>query len=152
MKKLTLLLCFLLSIAAFGQTTLEEYNYLTKGYKLDKETGRDLKSGYELKYIDAWHFNVKDGGNVINRKTTIYGFKKVDENRVAGFLIERRREDTGYIDYLCVPTFMSDKEILNLAVNDFFKKENKSKSTSSSIHYQWNTYMMLSKAYTLNKY
>lgn len=32
-------------------TTLEEYNYITKGYKIQIESGLDMKKGYTLKFI-----------------------------------------------------------------------------------------------------
>jgi hypothetical protein len=56
MKKLLLISVFTLqSIFSFSQnedhpygTTLEEYNYVTKGYAVQIEQGLDMKAGYEF--------------------------------------------------------------------------------------------------------
>jgi len=56
MKNLTKLLLSIALFASFniyGQsiktlgTTLEEYNYITKGYKVQIESGLDMKKGYD---------------------------------------------------------------------------------------------------------
>lgn len=45
-----MLLCFALLAASIrAQTTLEEYNYVTKGYQIQVESGLDMKKGYTLK-------------------------------------------------------------------------------------------------------
>ncbi len=41
-----ILFLMLYVVSAKGQTTTEEYNYLTKGYKIQIEAGLDTKSGY----------------------------------------------------------------------------------------------------------
>lgn len=41
-----LLICFAATHAQDVVTTLEEYNYLTKGYKVQIESGLDMKKGY----------------------------------------------------------------------------------------------------------
>lgn len=53
MKKITLLLILFVTFFSYSQdkpngTTLEEYNYLTKGLKDAIDKGLDLKQGYEL--------------------------------------------------------------------------------------------------------
>ena len=56
MKALWAGVLILSSIASFGQvaisvpapTSEEEYNYLTKGYKVQIESGLDMKKGYAL--------------------------------------------------------------------------------------------------------
>ena len=51
MKKLMFFLLLVASQTVFGQnkgTTEEEYNYLTKGYKIQVESGLDMKKGYTL--------------------------------------------------------------------------------------------------------
>ena len=50
MKKLTIAIMLMLcSFVLISQTTMEEYNYITKGYKIMLESGLDLKEGYEIK-------------------------------------------------------------------------------------------------------
>jgi hypothetical protein len=41
-------------------TTTEEYNYLTKGYKIQLESGLDMKQGYELKPVTTVQYNFSD--------------------------------------------------------------------------------------------
>ena len=48
--KLTLIAAFVaFAISSFAQTTAEEYDYLTKGYREDIAKGKGLRKGYELK-------------------------------------------------------------------------------------------------------
>ena len=52
MKKLFLTALLAASIsAAFSQTTEEEFNYVTKGYKTTLEQGLDVKNGYLVETI-----------------------------------------------------------------------------------------------------
>ena len=48
MKKLFLIAFLVMPFLAFSQTTLEEWNYITKGYKIQKESGLDMKKGYNF--------------------------------------------------------------------------------------------------------
>ena len=48
MKKLFLALFVLGASVAFGQTTDDEYNYLTKGYAVQVSSGLDMKQGYSM--------------------------------------------------------------------------------------------------------
>ena len=60
MKKILVLATLFVAIASFGQeavkdslislepTTKDEYNYITKGYKIQKESGLDMKKGYSF--------------------------------------------------------------------------------------------------------
>ncbi|WP_166924129.1 hypothetical protein [Flavobacterium poyangense] len=50
MKKITLLLLLAFSFS-YSQTTLEEYNYVTKGYAETISKGLDFKKGYSLSEI-----------------------------------------------------------------------------------------------------
>lgn len=50
MKKTLILITLFLFAAGFaqikkGQTTLEEYNYMSKGFKIQMESGIDMKKG-----------------------------------------------------------------------------------------------------------
>ena len=65
MKKITFILAAFLLIFLSGaarlyaQTTIttteEEYNYITKGYKVQFESGLDMKKGYILKDMGEWN-------------------------------------------------------------------------------------------------
>ncbi len=60
MKKYILLITILFtSIYISGQTTEEEYNYVTKGLKIQVDAGLDMKQGYELKTVNVLNSNLK---------------------------------------------------------------------------------------------
>ncbi|WP_421799825.1 hypothetical protein [Haliscomenobacter sp.] len=46
---LSLILIAFCSISFAQGTTQEEYNYVTKGYKIQQESGLDMKKGYSIK-------------------------------------------------------------------------------------------------------
>lgn len=50
MRRITLLLLFTITTTAFSQvqTTQEEYNYLSRGLKIQIESGLDTKNGYSF--------------------------------------------------------------------------------------------------------
>ncbi|MCF6294870.1 MAG: hypothetical protein L3J25_04185 [Flavobacteriaceae bacterium] len=97
MKKITLLLCFLLSITAFGQTTttLEEYNYLTTGYEDDIKNGREIKDGYELKEF----FNHK----IEKYNYTYYYFNELETGKTKAILMVLEKPKKNKVKYLCLP-------------------------------------------------
>ncbi|WP_269684559.1 hypothetical protein [Flavobacterium lacustre] len=94
MKKITLL--FLLFTAfSYSQTTEQEYNYLTKGYKETVSKGLDLKQGYELqdfyKYSETLYtFDFK---LFVNQKT---------KKNSAILVIANSKMWNNYY-YLCIP-------------------------------------------------
>lgn len=58
MKKITLLL-IMFSSFSYAQdkpngTTLEEYNYMTKGYKIQISSGLDVKKGYRIDDVTSY--------------------------------------------------------------------------------------------------
>lgn len=98
--KLTIVFMFIASYAiAQAPTTQEEYNYVTKGYKLDIETGRDIKKGYII----------KDGFLCCGASTYSFEFKyliREASNELAAIVIIAKRVDTWSgttITYLCLP-------------------------------------------------
>jgi len=48
MKKLIIALLLILPFTGKAQTTLEEWNYVTKGYKIERNNGLDTKKGYNV--------------------------------------------------------------------------------------------------------
>lgn len=59
MKKSILIFALLLSAVTFlkAQTTEEEYNFVTIGFKVQLESGLDMKKGYALKDLGSWSLN-----------------------------------------------------------------------------------------------
>lgn len=98
MKKLILwsaaLLC---NIAVFGQngTTIDEYNYLTKGLKIQSESGLDKKVGYRMDLIYSREFN--------DYKFEISNFVFVESSDLRAMSIKIFSPITKKTYYVCVP-------------------------------------------------
>ncbi len=111
MKKKFLLTAILLTTFFFSnklnaQTTLEEYNYLTKGYKVQIESGLDMKKGYEIELYDGADTGIR------SVKLMILNRLKGQVKEKAAFLIIYTREGLPP-EYICVPNPYSDEEIMN---------------------------------------
>lgn len=114
MKNFFLLLTLLTSSEIFCQldssliraipTTMEEYNYMTKGYKIQVESGLDMKKGYY--FVDMGEHKI--GNYVFNVK------KLVRENRqeLAGTLIISHAEISGKTYYTAIP--VNNAELMKL--------------------------------------
>lgn len=88
--------------SCFGQapavpgTTEEEFNYVTKGYKVQTESGLDMKKGYRFDELtkdielDGFKFNLKQ---LIREET----------NQLAALLVVVYSTNSGKTYYLCVP-------------------------------------------------
>ncbi len=121
MKKITItLVLFLATLTSFAEkTTVEDYNYLTKGLKFQLENGLGIKQGYDLKEIGKFD-NDKE-------KCKIWAFyKKDNETEIRAVLITI--ESDNQVTYLCMPTQESDTEILQ-ASYDSIKQLPKSQIT-----------------------
>jgi hypothetical protein len=95
MKKL-LLLFVLMSIPALSQTTTDEYNYMTKGYKMQIEGGLDAKSGYTL----------TDMGSFIVDKYYSFTYKYLtrdSDNTFIGVMISAKSGVSGNTYYWAIP-------------------------------------------------
>lgn len=105
MKKMFYLFFILTSSKLSGQldsmlvnampTTLEEYNYLVKGYKIQVESGLDMKIGYHFEDIGEhdigeYHFKIK---NLIRDSL----------NELAGILIITESSTSGIVYYTAIP-------------------------------------------------
>ena len=104
MKTLTTTLLLLLAFSSFGQgttdgptpTTEEEYNYLTKGYKVQIESGLDMKKGYVLQDFGG---EIKQGYYTFHVK----GLMREAKNELAALLIITKSEVSGRVYYVCLP-------------------------------------------------
>lgn len=110
MKKVIAFGIFILSLIIFspvtyGQTTIEEYNYIIKGYKVQTESGLDMKKGYEFVDIDTVSTKIA--------RATLKILYRIKDNKkvIAAYMIiyMRNGRDT---EYICVPNPKSDAEIL----------------------------------------
>ncbi len=104
MNKISLTICLLLFFTsiAYSQkyhrtipTTIEEYNYLTKGYRIQVESGLDMKKGYKLDDLG-------------NKKVGVYNFDlkslvRDSSKEVAAILVIAHSPYSGKDYYLCIP-------------------------------------------------
>lgn len=101
MKSLVLLTCLLtiITLNSFAQesspTTVEEYNYLTKGYQIQMESGLDMKKGYRFndminKQMGNYHFTVK-------------ALVREKKDEIAALLVITKSHISSKTYYLCIP-------------------------------------------------
>ena len=91
-----------------SQTTLEEYNYVTKGYKVQIESGLDMKKGYTFEDIHTIHIQYSDG---IVREAEFKALFKNGQKLPSALLCIYSHSDKEAKDYICIPQFNSTKEI-----------------------------------------
>jgi len=106
----TLIITILFSItSSFGQTTQEEYNYITKGYKVQLESGLDMKKGYS--FADLGNSAVTSGTE--KRTTEFKALLKEGQSKPVAIMMIYRRTDisNGAVMYVCIPSQDSPKEI-----------------------------------------
>ena len=125
----TLLIC--------AQTTAKEYIYATKGYKLDLETARDFKKGYDVIEISKNSNTIILGSDKTTRSTKILKLIKTDTNTTIALIYEfSKGENT---TYFCLPDRNSDVAILEKAKTDFFALNNLTYKNSKELQYFWTT-------------
>lgn len=108
---LTLAGIVLCSTPAFAQTTLEEYNYVTKGYKTQLESGLDMKKGY--RFEEVTQFNTKSFWLGVHRNTTLKALFREGETKPCALLCILTKYKQS--QYICIPHYASSEEIWKLA-------------------------------------
>ena len=105
MKKLFFTLLLLLAVTFIkAQTTMEEYNYITKGYKVQVESGLDMKAGYELKDVER-----ESSGDRMAQLRVLYRVKGTTKETAAYMIqYEKKGQPT---EYICIPHPGSDQNI-----------------------------------------
>jgi hypothetical protein len=82
-------------INSSAPTTEEEYNYVTKGYKVQTESGLDMKKGYD--------FNEVAEETLGDYKFTVMCLIRVPKKEVAALLIKTKSANSGKTYYFCIP-------------------------------------------------
>ena len=104
MKKLFLILIsgFALTSNIYSQdinssdpTTEEEYNYVTKGYKAQIESGFDMKKGYDFGEILE--------ENLGDYQFTVMCLIRVSKKEIAALLVKTKSANSGKTYYFCIP-------------------------------------------------
>lgn len=155
MKKLLFLTVFLMTaILSISQgTTLEEYNYLTKGYKIQLESGLDMKRGYRIKDVGEdfeimynTRFEGKKYIKGFTRKTTFKALYRDSERTPCAILMICTRTDTKYLQYLCIPRYDSDSNVWDLAFSDY--KKFSERYSNAARDYTFGMFKMISYMFT----
>lgn len=111
MRTLFLSLAMVVIVCSFrarSQTTLEEYNYVTKGYKVQLESGLDMKKGYRFEDVPSFSLKYSNG------QLRDMDFKALYRDSVrlpVALLCIYNHPDSGPKEYICIPQFNSSKEI-----------------------------------------
>lgn len=125
MKQLILLaVAFLATAALYAQTTLEEYNYIVKGYQIQVENGLDMKKGYQ--FTDLNDVSVGSGGTI--RTMNVKALYRSGETTPCAIMIIYHRPNINPPVYVCVPHYKSSSEIWKMCYDhitaDFFGADN----------------------------
>lgn len=113
----TIWLLFLVGMAS-AQTTLEEYNYVTKGYKIQVESGLDMKTGYVLKDLFEVFVRIEISDSPFGVapktiKTKAKGLYRTGQTSpCAIMLIETAGSKIG--KPVCIPHYLSEESIWDL--------------------------------------
>lgn len=104
MKKLIIIFItgFILSSNTYAQelntsspTTEEEYNYVTKGYKVQIESGLDMKKGYAFEEL----FEETNG----DYNFTVSCLIREPKKEIAAILVKTKSSISGKVYYFCIP-------------------------------------------------
>ena len=138
------------TLASYGQvymmeepkTTLEEFNYVTKGYKIQMESGLDMKRGYSVKDLTQLRvaprevkvkvlFRNPEGNDDIQDSFTL-----LHRQAIAYMLVYKK--DGVPDEYICIPHPNSDQDVKNLFWNQLYN----SSMMSASERLQLISYML----------
>lgn len=118
MKQLFLLLCVLSYTFASSQikkgiTSEEEFNYMSKGYKTQLESGLDMKNGYS---VDNGQ-NIESGAYSF---TFIKLFKNVSNDITnVGTIVKAKSNNYGNTYWFCIP--VNNNVLLEKSINEINK-------------------------------
>ena len=99
------------------QTTMEEYNYITKGYKVQMESGLDMKKGYQFEDLNSSIFP-DPGDSTTYKKTEFKALLREGQSTPCAIMcifttVTKSKIENA--DYICIPHSDSPKEIWSLA-------------------------------------
>jgi len=122
-------LVFLLFCAnkVISQTTIDEYNYLTKGYEIQINNGLGMKRGYYMHELVNKEIDIEDvifrGDDSLKHKAetmqaTLNVLYRLPTKKVAAYLavIEYRKSKW----YICIPHPSSNEAVLDLYKESLF--------------------------------
>ncbi len=96
-----------------AQTSLEEYNYVTNGYKMQVEGGLDMKKGY--RFEDLTQHVTQSATSDITWTTEFKALYRIGESKPCAILCIFSNSSEQNKHYLCIPSSASTREIWNMA-------------------------------------
>lgn len=110
---------FFATSLSFAQTTLEEYKYITKGYKVQVDSGLDMKKGYTLENLGGWEFPYTDTETGIEFNRSVNFNALYRGKKFCAIMAVYDKSDSDLTYYFCIPHSKSDDSIWKLALADF---------------------------------
>lgn len=170
MKKFFLLIS-LITAFSFGQeanvqiyeysspTTEKIYNYITKGYKIQLDSGLDIGlKGYTIKdYEKSFEVNIALGNSKIKRINEYKLIFKDGEKLPCAIMMITKRMDNNVTSFFCIPSIISGDDLWSKLRNDIFDpliNDNSKMSDyqkevhSASLSYYYNSIQMISSLLT----
>lgn len=124
-KLLIFALVIAFNCASYAQTTEEEYNYITKGYQVQLESGLDMKKGYTLTDLgNSWFNQPMLDQTIQKREVSFKGLIRQGEIHPCAIMMNFKRTDIshGANYFLCIPHPKSSEDIWNRALKDMLDK------------------------------
>jgi len=97
---------------AFAGTTQEEYNYITKGYKIQIESGLDMKKGY--RFVDMGKSITTTWNRPVElRECSFMGLVRDGQTKPCAIMMIYKRTDipNSAVYYICIPSDNAPEEI-----------------------------------------
>ncbi len=147
MKKLLFILPLtFIFISSFAQgevegTTEEEFRYITKGYKIQQESGLDMKRGYFFRDLGS--------KGISQTRNEITSYKKVElqvlyreanpEYPCAIMMIVKKgvKGQDEFKEYYCIPNPNSSNEIWLTCTNHFYQNIGEGNYKDALLGYSW---------------
>lgn len=106
------------------ETTLEEYNFVTKGYKFQIEHGLAMKRGYFLTDFKEWSMTLfdKDSKKWYQRQIALKGFFRENKTSPNALMLIYSNITNNITHFFCIPSYNSSKEIWDMSLNNIREK------------------------------
>ncbi len=103
-----------------AQTTMEEYNYITTGYRLQVEGGLDMKKGY--RFVDLISNQTTSASTGAERTVEFKALYRQGEPKPCALMCILSNSSDSTKQYLCIPSTASTQDIWRVAlkrISDF---------------------------------
>lgn len=149
MKKIIFALAFVTTLSAFGQTTMQEYNYMTTGYTLQVKSGQDINKGYRVESIGKFSVDFPTTGKLTAKRISnfysVYNENSARPMEPIGTLVKMNRSDVVNDTYFFMPNKYTASDVFNKAMEDYTKVF---KGDEIIVNYTWNMMRMVSSLNT----